>query len=233
MMLKRNSLNTICCSIVKSVIALTALSQYFSKEAYPDCSCVKATQLRSYCALGSLDTAKRSKRSQGTNNLKLFQYALLSSALLLPSTVLATQTTTKPLYISSNSTIINFHDGESFYQGHVIAKHNGSVLTGNNLTAYENKQHKVNKVVTNGKPATLFAKAQAGKPALHAHAETIIFYPLKHEALFRTKAFAEQGHDIIQGNLITYNTKTKVLTSTSKPHHRVHILLDDATGKNS
>lgn len=132
-----------------------------------------------------------------------------------------------PLFINSNYSEMNYHTGINRYVGNVIATHGSSKLTGDTMTTYQNKAHKVDKVVTAGKPATFYSDENQGKPPVHATAATIIFYPIKHLAVFEQNAYATQGKNILKAPEITYNTQTQILESKGSKTQQVHILLTD------
>lgn len=118
----------------------------------------------------------------------------------------------------------DFTDRIFIYTGHAIATQGESILRGNVITAYQNKLHQINKVISIGKPA-YFEKSNrdSNKPPLQSKADTIIFYPIKHLAILKGHAWAKQGEDEMTGHILQYNTETEILIGKSQAHHQLHM----------
>lgn len=118
-----------------------------------------------------------------------------------------------PVYVNAQQASFNLKTHITTYSGDAVAIHGESQLTGKQITLISNHYNQLVKVVTQGeetKQAHLFTK-EPGQPIISAQSNTIFYYPQQHLAVLTGDAVANQGQNQIQGPLLNYDVKNKVL----------------------
>ena len=159
---------------------------------------------------------------------------LLLISLSLPALVFAVNADKSlPMKINADSTVYNREKGVATFLGHVVIDQGSTHVQGDKVVLHFNEQHQLKEAIVYGKPAKVQTLPNGQKAILHARAETIYYYPLKHQIVLIKNAWAEQAGNVLQGPTLTYNTETQVIetSATHRDRGRTTIILQPKTTK--
>jgi lipopolysaccharide export system protein LptA len=136
----------------------------------------------------------------------LFSYAIYAEA--LPEDHL------QKVHIVADSGIYNYKTGINIYEGHVKIDQGSTHVTADRLITKNNKQHAIQEAIAYGihTLAHYWTKPNVIDPEMHARAKIIKFYPIESNVALEHEAFASQGKNTFQGELIHYNSLEQIIT---------------------
>lgn len=118
--------------------------------------------------------------------------------------------------------IATYTEGVSITQG-------SSNLRANHATTLMDKDHHLMRATafgTKNKQAHFWTSTTEDKPIFHAFADTIHYYPAKHELELSGHAQIKQGKNKLTAPHIRYDMKAERFMTTSKKDERTVILID-------
>lgn len=120
----------------------------------------------------------------------------------------------EPIHVSAQKARIDDAHDMAVYTGDVVVTQGKTRLTGNQVTIYRDKTG-VSKIEATGSPATYHEPASPPKnPATDAKAATITYSRPQHLLTLTKDAEVKQRGNIFRGNVIRYDTRSKVVTAS-------------------
>ena len=129
------------------------------------------------------------------------------------------------LHIQSHQLTVEYGKRKAIYQGQVIATQGSRYLSGNTLTLNQNTQGQVNRVLLKGNPAHGHYQAETGQPDTYSKAKTMLYQPLKNLITFNSDAHVMHNGNVFNGPVITYNTRSQIVTTPQDPNTRNTMIL--------
>lgn len=117
------------------------------------------------------------------------------------------------LIIKAPTTSMNLNTGVNTYEDHVIVVQGTSELRADKLVVRTDQNRHIIQATATGKPATYKTLPELGKPEFHAAANTIEFYPDKHQIILLGNAKVNQGQDNMVGPQINYDIEQQIVTT--------------------
>ena len=128
-----------------------------------------------------------------------------ASVLALPSD------SSQPIRIQANTATLDDKRNTAVYTGNVIITQGTMRLAGTRVTLTSDANGELNKMVTQGGPATYQQTPEANKPPVKAHAQTIEYYAADERVVLIDKAFLEQSGNTFQGDYVSYDIPGQVV----------------------
>ena len=122
----------------------------------------------------------------------------------------------KTIEIESDTASIDNKNGVSIYQGNVIMVQGSTLLKGDTVTIYNDKNGKALKVISAGQRA-YFEELQKNKERLKAWGETINYNVANDNIQIFINAELHQGEDIFKGDKIDYDIQRKTEVASGSP----------------
>ena len=118
-----------------------------------------------------------------------------------------------PINVTSDSASLDLKQGVAVYSGHVKVVQGNRKLEGDTLTIQRGADGQVYSFIATGDPAKTEDLPNTGAAIVHGQAQTIYYYPGKAIVEYVTKAHFDQGGNVFEGDLITYNVNTQIVSS--------------------
>jgi lipopolysaccharide export system protein LptA len=119
----------------------------------------------------------------------------------------------QPITVQANQLDAYDQQGESHYQGDVIARQGQLLLKGDTLVVYH-PQRVIDRIVTDGQPA-YFEMNDPEQGSIKGHADRIVYYVKQEVAHLIGDAFVDRGQiQSIQAGLIIVDLTTMTLQAT-------------------
>lgn len=119
----------------------------------------------------------------------------------------------KPIHVTADHARLDDRQGTATYTGDVVVTQEGSKLTGDKVVLYRDKQG-VDRIESFGTPAHYHEPATPpNQPATDAQAQTITYSRDQHLITLKTDAVVEQDGNVFKGDLIHYDTDSRVVTA--------------------
>jgi len=139
----------------------------------------------------------------------LFVMSLLlypaASAFALPSD------SAQPIRIQANAATLDDKRNTAVYTGNVIITQGSMRLTGSRVTLTTDANGELNKLVTQGGPATYQQTPEANKAPVKARAQTIEYHAADERVVLIDQAFLEQSGNTFQGDYVSYDIPAQVV----------------------
>lgn len=142
----------------------------------------------------------------------------------------------QPIHIQANAATLDDRQNTAVYTGNVIITQGSMRLTGSRVTLTLDNAGEVQKLVSNGSPAT-FRQTPAGGNQVDARALTIEYHADTERVVLIKNAFLEQSGNTFQGQLITYDIQRQVVDAgraatgedTGDSAERIEIIIQPRT----
>tara|TARA_R110000796_G_scaffold5833_4_gene21369 strand:+ start:10314 stop:10853 length:540 start_codon:yes stop_codon:yes gene_type:complete len=128
-----------------------------------------------------------------------------ASAIALPSD------SSQPIRIQANAATLDDKRNTAVYTGNVIITQGSMRLAGSRVTLTTDASGQLNKMVTQGGPATYQQTPEANKPPVKARAQTIEYYAADERVVLIDNAFLEQSGNTFQGDYVSYDIPAQVV----------------------
>lgn len=128
-----------------------------------------------------------------------------ASALALPND------SSQPIRIQANAATLDDKRNTAVYTGDVVITQGSMRLTGSRVTLTSDANGELNKMVTQGGPATYQQTPEANKAPVKARAQTIEYYAADERVVLIDKAFLEQSGNTFQGDYVSYDIPAQVV----------------------
>ena len=161
----------------------------------------------------------------------MIKHLLLCASLFVTNTYALTSDRLEAIHFKAGHVTFNDKKGIGTYTGGVSIDQGSAHLRANHATTLMDKNHRLIRATafgTKNKKAHFWTLSAADKPPLHAYADTIYYYPLKHELELIGHAHIKQGNNTLTAPHIRYDTETERLITTAKNNERTVILIDPA-----
>lgn len=119
------------------------------------------------------------------------------------------------VYIDADAANFNNQTQISTYTGHVVTQQGSLHITSDKLVIYLHNG-KVDKMVFSGKPARFKQLPDTGKKYIHGEALIGEYYPKKNKLVLIEQAVVSHDGNISSSRLITYHTKSALITAGDK-----------------
>lgn len=117
----------------------------------------------------------------------------------------------QPIRIQANAATLDDKRNTAVYTGDVVITQGSMRLTGSRVTLTSDANGELNKMVTQGGPATYQQTPEANKPPVKARAQTIEYYAADERVVLIDKAFLEQSGNTFQGDYVSYDIPAQVV----------------------
>jgi lipopolysaccharide export system protein LptA len=118
-----------------------------------------------------------------------------------------------PINVVSDAASVDLKQGVAVYSGHVKVVQGHRQLMGNTLTIQRAANGQIYSFVAAGNPATTEDLPNQGGNLVHGQAQMIYYYPGRGMIEYIGQAHFDQGGNVFEGDLITYNLNTQVVSS--------------------
>lgn len=139
----------------------------------------------------------------------------------------------EPLLVRADSADLNQKQHIGTYLGNVTVDQGSTHIRACKARTEGDEQNHLIKAVIEGDgimQAHYWTLQNQGKPELHAYADTMFYYPKKHQILLVGHAYVVQDHNKISATTISYNTETqRVKTSFQGEQTTISIQPNDKT----
>ncbi|WP_367607143.1 lipopolysaccharide transport periplasmic protein LptA [Legionella sp. W05-934-2] len=135
----------------------------------------------------------------------------------------------KPIQLSADSADLNQSTHKGEYNGHVDFRQGTSHITANRAITIVDEHNKLKEAIaygTNETRAHFSTNTDTKKPRLHAKADIIRYFPLKHLIELEGHAVVTQGHDRFEAHIIRYDTLNQHVVSNSNGERRTLIVIN-------
>lgn len=116
----------------------------------------------------------------------------------------------QPIRIQANAAMLDDRQNVAVYTGSVVVTQGSMRLTGNRVTLTLDNAHEVQKLVSQGTPATFRQTPEGGKQ-VDAEALTIEYHADTERVILIDEGFLEQAGNTFQGQRITYDIQRQVV----------------------
>lgn len=140
----------------------------------------------------------------------------------------------QPIHIQANAATLDDRKNTAVYTGNVIITQGSMRLTGSRVTLTLDNAGEVQKLVSNGSPAT-FRQTPAGGKQVDARALTIEYHADTERVVLIDQGFLEQSGNTFQGQRITYDIQRQVVdagraaTGDGASAERIEIVIQPRT----
>jgi lipopolysaccharide export system protein LptA len=118
-----------------------------------------------------------------------------------------------PVQIQSDSAMANLVQGVAAYSGHVQVTQGTRKLEANHLTLLRASNGAIESIAATGSPAKTEDQPKPNVARAYGEAETIYYYPQDALIKYKKNAKFTQAGNIFEGDEITYNIATQVVSS--------------------
>lgn len=142
----------------------------------------------------------------------------------------------QPMLLQAESAEFNNTTHYGVYKGNVSLDQGSTHLTANIAYTYANKKNQLTLAIAKGlksNQAHYWSLPQGKKEILHAYADKIEYYPLKHQIKLLGNACVKQGKDKIQAPIIIYDTEKQHVISQSNKYGRTTITVNPQSNKHA
>lgn len=116
----------------------------------------------------------------------------------------------QPIHIQANAATLDDNQNLAVYTGNVIITQGSMRLTGSRVTLTMDNNGEVQKLVSQGSPAT-FRQTPAGGKQVDARALTIEYHADTERVVLIENAFLEQAGNTFQGQRVNYDIQRQVV----------------------
>jgi lipopolysaccharide export system protein LptA len=132
------------------------------------------------------------------------------------------------IHVKADTANISQLEHKGDYKGHVELTQGTTHLVADNAETLGNDKNQLIQAIARGagkKQAHFSTKTAEDKPILHAFADTITYYPLKHLIVLEGNAQVRQGKNTFSAAKIKYDTLKRHVLSESKGSKRTTIII--------
>lgn len=133
----------------------------------------------------------------------------------------------KVMHVMSDTADLNQQEHKGVYTGHVELVQGTTNLQASKAVTLGNEKNQLIEAIANGvagKQAHYWTITDYKKPPLHAYANTIHYYPLRHLIELIGNARVEQGTDSFTAAKISYDTEKRHVLSHGEGSKRIIII---------
>jgi lipopolysaccharide export system protein LptA len=133
----------------------------------------------------------------------------------------------QPIRIEADSVVIDDTTGTAVYRGNVHYTQGSTHLDAEEVTVYSADRQKVDKVVSDGKPATFRQRPDKQKEDLRGQATHIEYYAADDRVVLDGDAHLWQGKNEFAGSRIEYDTAKETVKAikSATDEGRVHVII--------
>ena len=125
----------------------------------------------------------------------------------------------------ADSTHLNLKTGVSTYKGQVVLTQGTTILRGDKILTFTNKNNQLEKAIILGNPASYRTLIKPDNPEFIAVSNTINYYPQKGWIELIGNAKATQGEDSFAAPQINYDMTQGVIITPSSKAGRTQIII--------
>lgn len=125
----------------------------------------------------------------------------------------------------ADSTQLDLKTGASTYKGHVVLTQGTTILRGDKILTFTNKNNQLEKAIILGNPARYHTLMKPDNPLFIAVSNTINYYPQKGWIELIGNAKATQGEDSFAAPQINYDVTQGVIITPSSKAGRTKIII--------
>jgi lipopolysaccharide export system protein LptA len=137
----------------------------------------------------------------------------------------------QPMRITADTAMRDEKEGVTIYSGNVNMVQGSLKIGADKLTIYHETEQ-ADKIVAEGKPATMQQKPEVDEPLVKARAEIIEYYKSEERLHFRINAHIDQDGTTVTGNTIDYLIEEQLVTADSdqaQQGNRVEVVIPPQT----
>jgi len=157
--------------------------------------------------------------------LKNWQLSLVSLVLLAPMAWGLPSDQQKLLHVSSQQLVINATQNTATYTGNVHAQQGTRQLWGDKTVIVRDTSGQLQSITTYGDPAKTQYLPKPGGTLAKGQAKTIHYIPGQNLVQYQHNAIIQQAGNIFKGEVIDYNTVTRIVTSPDTNQEQTIIIL--------
>ncbi len=120
---------------------------------------------------------------------------------------------TLPINVTSDAASVDLKQGVAVYSGHVKLVQGNRQLTADTLTIQRATNGQIESFVATGNPAKTQDLPTGSGGLVHGQAQMIYYYPGRAMVEYVKQAHFDQAGNVFEGELITYNLNTQVVSS--------------------
>lgn len=132
------------------------------------------------------------------------------------------------MHVTADTADLNQQKHKGTYTGNVVFVQGTTNLHADNAITESTIKNQLSLAIANGgngKQAHYWVQTDPNKPPLHAYADTIKYFPLKHTIELIGNARVEQGKNSLSAAKIIYDTQEQHVVSQSDSKNRTVIIL--------
>lgn len=132
------------------------------------------------------------------------------------------------IFFRAESADINQQTHHGLYMGHVEVDQGSTHIRAAIVVTDGDKEHQITKATLKGDTtdkAHYWTLSSTDKPPLHAFADTIIYYPIRHLVELIGHAVVTQGENKMAADTIIYNTENQHVLSKGSAENRTTIII--------
>ncbi|MFZ2290091.1 MAG: lipopolysaccharide transport periplasmic protein LptA [Halopseudomonas yangmingensis] len=147
------------------------------------------------------------------NRVKLS--ALFLGALLLASPLAQAlpEDSQQPIRVQADSATLDERRNTAIYTGNVIITQGSMTLTGNKVTLFTNADGELERLISQGQPATYRQTPRAGEAPVNARALNIEYRAAEERIILTEKAHLEQQGNTFDGEYIRYDIPQQLVNA--------------------
>ncbi|PID43942.1 MAG: lipopolysaccharide transport periplasmic protein LptA [Gammaproteobacteria bacterium] len=162
-------------------------------------------------------------------------FTLLLSLCLGQGALAMSSTSDAPIHIKADKAKLDDQKGIATYKGDVIISQGTSTLEADTVIIYANDSGLI-KIIATGSPAHFQQKMNDSTLTTHAFGDRITYTHAARTITLQKNARLEQGKNRFQGDVIEYNTESRVVTATGNgrrntPGGRVELIFHPKKAK--
>ncbi|GGC57577.1 lipopolysaccharide transport periplasmic protein LptA [Marinobacter halophilus] len=139
-------------------------------------------------------------------------YLLLATLILAGPTAAFDLDSDAPIRVSADSARLDDAEGIAVYNGDVELMQGNTQLNAERLVLYRDQQG-LSRVEASGEPARYRQPAREGEAMTDARARNITWSAADNQLTFERQAIIEQGNNVFRGDVIHYDTVSRVVTA--------------------
>lgn len=158
---------------------------------------------------------------------RMVNYSLLLFFLFTSSAYALTEDKEKVMHVMANSADLSQQDHKGIYIGNVELVQGTTNLQASKAVTIGNEKNQLVIAIANGtkeKQAHYSTITDPKKPPVHAYADTIRYYPLRHLIELIGNARVEQGKNSFSAAKISYDTEKQHVLSHGDDSQRIVII---------
>lgn len=117
-----------------------------------------------------------------------------------------------PIRVSADSARVDDTEGTAVYSGDVELAQGTTQLNAERVVLYRN-QDGLSRIEASGEPARYRQPAREGEAMTNARARNITWSATENQLTFERQAVIEQGNNVFRGDVIQYDTVSRVVTA--------------------